>query len=265
MALNVSDSLLACRAFNGPDILSRHLYLYHTKKYEIGEVTKYIYEVALERTNGKTPLTRENFRFDQSLIDEAVQLADKKYGGHTAGCSPAQRSYPLAFCAFIPDDDLLDFTKLEAKLTHQSLLAGEVAGIVNIICRSLLKNKSWSEAVSSAFTTPQLHADIQAIYGRHHRFATPAVETHSAYAPTVLNAALHYVASSTDPAQAIAKAHAKDKHYCTPLVGILAGARWGIPVEMFRGNINDAQLITLRETANKLNDLWKVKPDGPSS
>jgi ADP-ribosylglycohydrolase len=263
MALNVSNSLLECKAFNGPDILSRHLYLYHTKKCEIGEVTKYIYQAALRHTNGQSSLTRQNFLFDQSIIDETIQLADKNYNGQTAGCGPAQRSYPLAFCSFISDEDLFEYTKLEAKLTHYSPLAGEVAGIVNLICRSLLKNTSWSDAVSSAFAAPGLHQDISAIFGRHHRWQHPAVETHSAYAPTVLNAALHYITTSDNPAQAIAKAHSKDKHYCTPIVGILAGARWGIPVEMFRDNIKDEQLKTLRETANKLSNCWKLQPDSP--
>jgi ADP-ribosylglycohydrolase len=215
--------------------------------------------------NGQSSITRENFRFDQSIIDETVKLADKKYSGHTAGCGPAQRSYPLAFCPFILDDDLFDYTKLEAQLTHYNPLAGEVAGIVNVICRSLVKNQSWTDAINSAFSTPQLHNDVKAIYGRHHRWSNPAVETHSAYAPTVLNAAIHYVATSENASQAIAKAHAKDKHYCTPIVGILAGARWGIPVEMFRDNINDTQLKTLRETANKLSDLWKIKPDSATA
>jgi ADP-ribosylglycohydrolase len=260
MALNVSDSLIDCRAFDGPDILSRHLYLYHTKKYEIGEVTKYIYQEAVQHTKDQSSLTRENFRFDQTRIDQLVKSADKKCDGHTAGCGPAQRSYPLAFCSFISDDDLFNFTKLEAKLTHENSLAGEVAGIVNLICRSLLKNQNWIDAVRFAFGTPKLAQDIIAIYGRHQRFLTPAIETHSAYAPTVLNAALHYVSNSTDASQAIAKAHNHDKDYCAPIVGILAGARWGIPVEMFQQNINDEKLKIIRETASKLNSFWKLKP-----
>jgi ADP-ribosylglycohydrolase len=264
MALDVSESLLDGKMFDGPDVLSRHLYLYHTRKCEVGETTKYIYQELMKHQNEKSSLTRENFRFDQSLIDETVRLADKKCDGHTAGCGPAQRSYPLAFCAYISDDDLFDYTMLEAKLTHYNPLAGQVAGIVNLICRGLLKNESWSDAVNTAFLTPRLHEDIKSILTRHHRFSTPAVDTHSAYAPTVLNAALHYVTSSKSAADAISNAYAKDKHYCAPIVGILAGARWGIPTEMFRDNINDEQLKPLRETAVKLISLWKVKPDSVS-
>jgi ADP-ribosylglycohydrolase len=264
MALNVSDSLLDCREFNGSDILSRHLYLYHTKKCEIGEITKYIYQEALKHNNTQSSITREHFRFDQSIIDETVKSAEKKYDGRTAGCSPAQRSYPLAFCAYISDNDLVDCTLSEAKLTHYSSLAGEVALVVNLICRSLLKNTDWNDAVNAAFTMPNLHEDIKNVLLRYRRWPNPAVETHAAYAPTVLNAALHYVESSRNPAQAIANAYAKDKHYCTPIVGILAGARWGIPEQMFKDNINDSKLKTIRETANKLINLWNIKLDAVS-
>ncbi|CAF4208596.1 unnamed protein product, partial [Rotaria sp. Silwood2] len=62
MALNVSESLLECQKFDGPDILSRHLYLYHTKKCEIGEITKFIYQELIKRNGSQSNLTLENFR-----------------------------------------------------------------------------------------------------------------------------------------------------------------------------------------------------------
>ena len=260
MALNVSNSLADRRTFDGPDILSRHLYLYHTQKCEIGEVTKYIYQEVVQQTNDQSKLTRENFRFDQRTIDQLVKLADKKCDGQTAGIGPAQRSYPLAYCAFISDDDLYTCTKLEAQLTHGNPIAGEVAGIVNLICRSLLKGLSWVDAIRYAFGTPNLSQDVIAIYGRHQRFLNPAVETHAGYAPTVLNAALHFVANSKSSAEATAKAAAHDKNYCASIVGILAGARWGIPVEMFKQNIDDEKLKSIRESASQLNGFWKSKP-----
>ncbi len=210
-------------------------------------------------------LTRESFRFEPTKIDEFVKLADKKCGGHTAGCNPAQRSYPLAFCAYISDVNLYETTRLEAELTHYSPLAGQVAGIVNQICRSLLRNATWIDAVSSAFTTPQLHEDIKVISFRHHRSIAPTVPTHAAYAPTVLTAALHCVASSKSAAEAIAKAQQHGNHYCMAIVGILAGTRWGIPVEIFQEYITDERLKICRETANRLIALWKIQPDSPSS
>ncbi|CAF4979459.1 unnamed protein product, partial [Rotaria sp. Silwood1] len=86
MALNVSESLLECKKFDGSDILSRHLYLYHTKKCEIGEITKYVYQEGIKRIGAQSSITRENFRFQQSTIDEIVKLAHNKYDGYTAAC-----------------------------------------------------------------------------------------------------------------------------------------------------------------------------------
>lgn len=266
MAANISQSLIEQKNFNGPDILARHLHLYYTHKCEIGEITKYIYQQAVQYKGqeGKN-LTRDDFRFSQSTIDQFVKAADEKFGGNTSGCGPAQRSYPLAFCTLISDNDLYDLTMLEAKLTHFSPIAGQVAGIVNRICRFLLKNQSWIDAISSAFVVSNLHPDIISILGRYGRFATPAEEKHAAYAPTVLNAALHYVTRAKDPEQAIAEAIKNGKHYCVPLVGILAGARWGIPMEFFEKNINDQRLIKLRETASALSDFSKTKSENVSN
>ncbi|CAF1087157.1 unnamed protein product [Adineta steineri] len=246
MASNLGESLLDCKGFNGPDILSRYLYLYHVNKCEIGEITKYVYQQALTHINTRSSINRKQFLFDQSIVDEFVKAADKKYDGYTAGCGPVQRSFPLAFCAYISDEDLADISMAEAKLTHYSPLAGQVAAIVNCICRGLLKNQTWHDAVNSAFTIPNLHEDIRMILGRHARWSNPATTTHPAFAPTVLNAALHYVSSSKNAAQAIAAADAKDRNYCAPIVGILAGARWGIPEEMFIDNINNSQLKNLQ-------------------
>ncbi|CAF2721099.1 unnamed protein product [Rotaria sp. Silwood2] len=206
MTLNVTENLLECQKFDGPDILSRHLY---TRECEIGEITKYIYQELIKRNGSQSTLTLENFCFDQSMIDEIVKLADKKFDGHTAACSPAQRSYPLAFCQYISDDDLFDFTMLEAKLTHYSPIAGQVA----------------------VFTTPRLHNDIQNVLLCHRRYVYPDVKARVVYAPTVLNDALYFVGGWENTTQVTANAHRKDKYYCAPIVGILAGARCEISEE----------------------------------
>ncbi|CAF1280579.1 unnamed protein product [Rotaria sordida] len=263
MALNISQSLVEYQKFDGSDILSRYLYLYHTKKCEIGEITKYIYQETLKRSDTQSLISRENFRFDQSVIDEIVKLADTKFEGRTAGCGPAQRSYPLAFCQYIKDDDLFDCTLLEAKLTHNNPIAGQVAGIVNLICRSLINNNDWNDAVNSALATPRLHNDIMEMAFHRNRRFYHDLGTPAAYAPTALNSALYCVSVSDNAAQAIANAYDKDKSYCAPIVGILAGARWGIPLETYKDNINDLQLAPLRDIASKLSTIWKSKNDGP--
>ncbi|CAF1202109.1 unnamed protein product [Adineta ricciae] len=259
MALNVAESLIQFKEYNGPDILARHLYLYHTKRCEVGEITKYIYQAASTSINSQSPTSRETFCFNPSKINGFVQSAHDRTGGYTASCGPAQRSYPLAFCAYITDDNLVDITMQEARLTHQSPIAGQVAVIVNSICRSLLRNHNWQAAVNSAFTQARLHDDVKNILMRHGRWPNPLVETHPAYAPTILNSVLHYVSASRSVTEALELAkYAKNKTYCLPIVGILAGARWGVSEDMYKSHIDNADLTAMRTAANKLINLWPV-------
>lgn len=265
MALNITDSLLACKGFNGPDILSRHLFLYHTKKLEVGETTKVIYDYLLNnyvksRKPDLTSLTSQDFFFDQARIDEAVRLADTKLDGRTAGCGPAQRSFPLALCNYISDEDLYQVTLQEAKLTHYNPIAGQVAGITNLIVRHLIRNPDWPNAIANAFTTANLHADVTQINFGYHRRPNLPGNHQAAYAPAVLNAALHYVTKTSNAGEAIATAHANDKFFCSAIVGVLSGARWGIEQDLYKNMIKDNNLQLLRTAANNLASIWKAKP-----
>jgi hypothetical protein len=101
MATNISDSLLERKQFDGPDILSRYLYLYHTKHYEIGETTKYLYQIALnniQTAGNNSSITRQDLLLNENTINEYVKITDDKLGGYTAACGPAQRSFPPALC-----------------------------------------------------------------------------------------------------------------------------------------------------------------------
>jgi ADP-ribosylglycohydrolase len=264
MSQQLSESLLELKRFDGPDIMSRYLYLYHTKRYDLGETTKIVYQNfkdQIKTDRGHSPVCREDFLFDQLFIDETVKLADNKLGGYTAGCGPAHRSFSLALCPWIDDDDLFDLAKAEAKLTHYSPLAGQVSGIINLICRSLLRDKTWQDAVQSAFLTPALHVDVSAVYLEYNRWCTPSKETHPAYAPTVLNAALHYITSSSSAVEAIEKANIGKNFYCLPIIGVLSGALWGIPIEMYKNKVDNAHFKVIHDIANKFSNQWTSQPD----
>ncbi|CAF0827017.1 unnamed protein product [Adineta steineri] len=261
LAQELSESLLTLESFNGPDIMSRYLYLYHTKRCDFGETLKIVYQNLKDKItiNESLPISRENCRFDQLIIDETVKMTDGKLGGHTAGCGPVHRSFPLALCSWIDDDDLFELSMKEAALTHYSSLAGQVSGIVNLICRSLIKNRPWRDAVQSAFTTPLLHKDVCSIYGRYNRWSDLGKQTHPAYAPAVLIEALHYIANSSNAIDAIEKATTKKNSYCLPIIGILASARWGFPLDTYNDKIKDGQLKIIRDTANKLSNQWSLQ------
>ncbi|CAF0923195.1 unnamed protein product [Rotaria sp. Silwood1] len=126
MALQLSECLLELKSFDESNIMSRHLYLYHTKKYELGETMKFIYENLKDKIQNyheHLSVCREDFLFDQLTIDETVKLTDKKLGGYTGGCGPAHRSFFLALCPWIDDDDLYNISKKEATLTYFNPLA----------------------------------------------------------------------------------------------------------------------------------------------
>lgn len=261
MPKNVAHSLLEQKQFNGPDILSRYLFSYHTKPFAIGAITTYIYNTTLSKiqtTRNSLSITQQDFLLHPSHITEYVTAIDRQMNGLTGGCAPAQRSFPLALYGQINDEDLFELSKEEAALTHFNPVAGQVAGVVNTICRSLLRKAKWSDAVHSGFVLPGLCDDIRSVSNRYMRSPDPFSKTHAAYAPTVLNAALYFVHQSTNAKEAIEKARARDHCFCVPIVGCIAGIRWGIPMDMYANKVSDPQFLSICEIAERLSKTWPV-------
>jgi ADP-ribosylglycohydrolase len=76
-------------------------------------------------------------------VEEATQLV-----AHSAGCNAAHRCPPLAMAAFIADDDLVQTTMSETKITHVHQLAVESAVASSRICRELIQGSTWDDATS---------------------------------------------------------------------------------------------------------------------
>jgi ADP-ribosylglycohydrolase len=76
-------------------------------------------------------------------VEEATQLV-----AHSAGCNAAHRCPPLAMAAFIADDDLVQTTMSETKITHVHQLAVESAVASSRICRELIQGSTWDNAIS---------------------------------------------------------------------------------------------------------------------
>lgn len=263
MAIQLSESLLELKAFDRPQIMSKYISLSNSAQHGFGEVATSVWSFlkAGQKSNvgNRSASSTSSHLFSQEDIDAAVQLVDKKLKGLTAACGPAHRSFPLAFCPWIDDDDLFEVSMQEAALTHANPIAGQVAGIVNLICRALLKNQTWDDAINVAFATPGLHGDVGDICMRYCRYNPGDQGLHPAYAPAALNAALYYVTNSNDVQDAIQKAKLKEQFYCVNIVGILAGVRWGVPVEVYRNLPNGSQIRVLRDTASRMSRLWTGK------
>jgi ADP-ribosylglycohydrolase len=116
-------------------------------------------------------------------------------------------------CAAVADDDRAGCAQAEARLTHHDPLAGEVATVVNNLCRSLICRAAWDVEVR-----------------RCDRFASQeGPGNNGGFAPDVLRAALHFVGSSARFTEALDRSlvFAGPSNYCPVLVGAVAGARWG--------------------------------------
>jgi hypothetical protein len=81
---------------------------------------------------------------------EATACVHDELNGQTTGCNPAHRSLPLAMAVFLPDTRLAEVVIQEAVLTHDDLLAGDVAAAVVVLCRELLHGIAWHEALFHA-------------------------------------------------------------------------------------------------------------------
>ncbi|CAF2492960.1 unnamed protein product [Rotaria sp. Silwood2] len=258
MALSLSNSLRKYKAFDGTDVMSHYLYLYHLSQSNIGKTTKLVYK-ELKATITKTPdkFTREQFKFPIEKILAASRSAHDQLNGLSGGCNPAVRSFPLACCPWIYDNNLFQIACDEARLTHFSSISGQVSGLTNLICRRLIRGDGWNDAIKTAFSTaPDLLHEIQEIQHRYENDTILNSCVHVAYAPNTLHTALYCVTKADSYQSALTYARELEAEFCPILVGILAGARWGVPPSMLDKFPKD-KLNEIRKVAKRFADEWK--------
>lgn len=257
LALLLSQSLCKFKGFDSSDVMARYLYLHHFSKCHIGQVATLVYEdlkSSITTPSGK--LTRKHFLFTTDKIYDASKSAHERLKGLSSGCNPAQRSFPLAFCPWINDDDVFRLSCDEARLTHFSPIAGQVAGLINLICRRLLKGDEWNDAVKTAFSSaPQLLGEIQEILTRYEHETVLKSQGHPAYAPNTLHTSLHCVTKADSFEKAVSLANETEPYYCPTIVGILAGARWAVPQSMLANSQQDT-LDEIRDLAKCFSGEW---------
>lgn len=198
MAVRLAESLLDCGCFHSADVLDRYLRWWRQGAFDTGPVS----ERALALMAAGMP------------IAQATAHVHREFGGRTAGCNPAHRSAPLSMLATIADEDLDACAMVEAGLTHHDPLAGEVAAAVNSLCRSLIRGRAWDVAIR--------HCDQFA--------AEDGPGDNGGFAPDVLRAALFFVGTSGNVAEALERSlsFAGPANYSPVLVGAIGGARWGM-------------------------------------
>ena len=125
------------------------------------------------------------------------------------------------------DIQVASVAREEARLTHWHAEAGEASAAMAVMLRSLLRGNGWHGALNAALaaTSGQTKAVLQQVTG------ITSVDALSAdgYAPNVIQAAVWFVHTGVDFADAVTRSieFARISNYCPVLVGPLAAARWG--------------------------------------
>lgn len=138
MAVRLAESLIDCGGFNERDVIGRYLNWWNAGAFDTGPVSNRVLELIAAGVPGP----------------EATAQVHREFGGKTAGCNPAHRSCPLSMLATISDNHLASIAKSEALLTHHDPLAGDVAAVVNQLCRALIRGVNWNDALP--FCMPSL-------------------------------------------------------------------------------------------------------------
>lgn len=194
MAVRLAESLADRRGLDLADIGARYVQWWKEGAIDTGPVTgRVLARVA-----------------DGADFTAAAAAVDRELDGLTAGCNPAHRAAPLAMCAALADRDLVAAARSEAALTHTHALAGDVAAVVVVLSRRLLRGVAWSQLEIDAIAPDD----------------TPST---GGFAPDVLGAALwfHRRARAFGDTLTNALRFAGGANYCPVLVGALGGARWG--------------------------------------
>ena len=226
MAVRLAASLVACGGFNSADILERYLTWWREGAFDTGPVSQRAFALLAAGMP----------------VQEATAQVHREFGGKTAGCNPVHRSSPLAMLASIADDDLPACAMAEASLTHYDPVAGAVAASVNKLCRWLVRGDAFDVALRQCGA-----CDGQEGPGNNGGFA-----------PDVLRAALHFVATSACFAEALDRsmAFAGPANYCPVLVGAIGGARWGASAILQAALAHVEILPRVRATADGLGAGW---------
>ena len=208
MAVRLAESLVDVGRFDLADIGARYLDWWRKDAFDTGPTAARVFTL-----------------LDSGLsFPAAAQQVHIETGEQTAGCNPAHRSAPLAMVSELDTQQLADYAKQEAALTHHHPLSSDVASAVVVICHQLVQGSTWEKAIDSA-CTGRLPETVKAIS----KPELGSLKT-GGFAPDVLAAAIYFVESSESFNDALKRSlqFAGPANYCPVLVGSIAGARWGM-------------------------------------
>lgn len=182
--------------------------------------------------------------------ETAAQRVHAEQRGLTAGANTAHRATAIACAAVIPDAQVADAARTEARLTHWHPDAAESSAATATIVRCMLRGATLDAAVSEAahVATGVVHTLLS------DRTPDPAQLSRGGYAPKVLEAAVYFTRTATDFADAMGRSihFAGMSNYCPVLVGAFAALRFGVtPVADYP--VDEA---LAREAAHAFARIW---------
>jgi len=130
LAKILSDSLKACNGFNKSDLIKRYYHWWNTDAFDTGPTFAMVFEKVSKGIS----------------IEDASFKVNKQLKGATAGCGPAHRIAPLAGFINIPANQIIDFARQEARITHYHPDAGNCSAVMALLCRYLIEGYSWDES-----------------------------------------------------------------------------------------------------------------------
>ena len=130
LAKILSQSLIFHNGFNKSDIVKRYYHWWNSEAFDTGLTFAMVFKKVSQGIS----------------IEQASIEVNKKLNGATAGCGPAHRIAPLAGFKNILTNELADFAREEAKITHYHPDAGNCSAVMVLLCRYLLEGYSWEES-----------------------------------------------------------------------------------------------------------------------
>ena len=195
LAKILSNSLVACNGFNKSDLVKRYYHWWNTDAFDTGPTFAMVFQKVSQGI---------------SIEDASIQV-HKQLNGMTAGCGPAHRIAPLARYKDIPTNQLIDFARQEARITHHHPDAGNCSAVMVLLCRYLIEGNSWAvskELVSQNKEMKSTWINIQ-----------NAKLNKGGYVLDVMHSAFHFL--NTEDALEKSLKFAGPANYCPVIVGVI--------------------------------------------
>ena len=199
LAMILNESLNARNGFDKYDLTSRYLECWKNGAFDTGLTFASVFQKVL---NG-------------SSIEKAAKEVHQKVNGLTAGCGPAHRIAPLAAVKDYSINQLIEFSRKEARLTHYHPDAGNCSAVMVLLCRYLLEGNTWDETkklISKNHCLKSTWLDIQR-----------ANLSNTGYVMDVMHAAIYFLEKEDSLKKALS--FAGSANYSPVIVGIIENIR----------------------------------------